>query len=561
MLKELSINNFALIDDLKINFVGGFNVFTGETGSGKSIILDALSLVLGKRADRSLIRKDRKKSVIEAIFFVRESNESIRLFLEREEIDQNDGTIFLRRELFEDGHSTARINGKMVTTAVLKSISSLLISIHEQNEFDEIMSRDNQLDILDSFAGTKTVPGYSLYQKKYADYLQVCKNLREISEVSRSTDIHREMDILNYQIEEIKQAEPFLKEADRIENQILTLEKAEEISSSIHSAYDSIYVGRENILDKINTIIKRFEKFSGIDERLDEWFGILQENYYSLEDLARSIKSGSDYFLYDEALLEELIQKNNLLNKIFSKYGSDYDEVMNFYEQIVRKKDVLSNLESEKERLNQKKLKIEDELSGLSKEITKARQKAASSFEQLLLDELQSIGMLNARFKIQFDLSEDYTLFGKDRIGFMVSFNKGEELKPFHKVASGGEISRFVLSIKKVTAGSNQIQTMVFDEIDSGISGVSANAVGKKLKEISKSKQVICITHLPQVAANADFHYLVSKHEDGNNTYTKVKLLKEGLRIKELAKMISGDEVTQNSINYARELIRDAKIL
>lgn len=561
MLKELSINNFALIDDLKINFVGGFNVFTGETGSGKSIILDALSLVLGKRADRNLIRKNKKKSVIEAVFFVRENDESIRLFLEKEEIDPNEGTIFLRRELFEDGHSTARINGKIVTTATLKNISFLLLSIHEQNEFDEIMVRENQLDILDSFAGTKTLSDYILYQEKYAYYIEICKALKEINDLSRTTDINREMDILEYQIAEIRQAEPFLKEADQIENQILTLERSEEISSSIHSAYESIYLGRENILDKMNFIIKQFEKFSGIDERLDEWFGILQENYYSMEDLARSIKSESDHFIYDERLLEELLQKNNLLNKIFSKYGSDYNEVMKFYEQIIQKKDHLSNLETEKENLNRKKNEAENELSVLSKKITKNRQEEALSFEQFILDELQSIGMTNARFKIQFDLSDEYTLSGKDRICFMVSFNKGEDLKPFNKVASGGEISRFVLSIKKVTAGSNRVQTMVFDEIDSGISGVSANAVGRKLKEISKNKQVICITHLPQVAANADFHYLVSKYEDGNNTYTKVKLLREELRIEELAKMISGDEITQNSINYARELIRDAKIL
>lgn len=561
MLKELYISNFALIDEQRINFVGGFNVFTGETGSGKSIILDALSLVLGKRADRSFIRKNQKKSVIEAVFFLKDTDIRIKKFLDEEEIDFNGGTVFLRRELFDDGHSTSRINGKTVTISALKVMASMLLSIHEQNEFDEIMLKENQLEVLDLFSQMRMSDEYLSYGKKYEEYTTIDKKIQEIEKVSRSTDINREMDILDHQIAEIEHSSAFLKDAENIGNQIEKLEKAEAILTSIHSAYDSLYSEKSNVLDSISSMIKNFEKFSGLDKKIDEWLMILQESFYALEDLARTIKSNADDFAYDESLLEELLQQNNQINKVFSKYGSNYDEVMEFYRDIVDKRKFLSNLEEEKGKLFDQKSQIIQELSVISDKMTKNRKEAAAAFEAAILEELQSLGMVNARFQIDFLSQEEYGSTGRDQICFMVSFNKGEDVKPFNKVASGGEISRFVLSLKKVTAGSNQIKTMVFDEIDSGISGISAYAVGKKLKEISRNKQVICITHLPQVAANADFHYLVSKYEDHHTTYTRVKLLREEMRVEELGKMISGDEITSNALNYARELIEESKLL
>lgn len=561
MLKELYISNFALIDEQRINFVGGFNVFTGETGSGKSIILDALSLVLGKRADRSFIRKNQKKSVIEAVFFLKDTDIRIKKFLDEEEIDFNGGTVFLRRELFDDGHSTSRINGKTVTIAALKVMASMLLSIHEQNEFDEIMLKENQLEVLDLFSQMRMSDEYLSYGKKYEEYTTIDKKIQEIEKVSRSTDINREMDILDHQIAEIEHSSAFLKDAENIGNQIEKLEKAEAILTSIHSAYDSLYSEKSNVLDSISSMIKNFEKFSGLDKKIDEWLMILQESFYALEDLARTIKSNADDFAYDESLLEELLQQNNQINKVFSKYGSNYDEVMEFYRDIVDKRKFLSNLEEEKGKLFDQKSQIIQELSVISDKMSKNRKEAAAAFEAAILEELQSLGMVNARFQIDFLSQEEYGSTGRDQICFMVSFNKGEDVKPFNKVASGGEISRFVLSLKKVTAGSNQIKTMVFDEIDSGISGISAYAVGKKLKEISRNKQVICITHLPQVAANADFHYLVSKYEDHHTTYTRVKLLREEMRVEELGKMISGDEITSNALNYARELIEESKLL
>lgn len=561
MLKELYISNFALIDEQRINFVGGFNVFTGETGSGKSIILDALSLVLGKRADRSFIRKNQKKSVIEAVFFLKDTDIRIKKFLDEEEIDFNGGTVFLRRELFDDGHSTSRINGKTVTISALKVMASMLLSIHEQNEFDEIMLKENQLEVLDLFSQMRMSDEYLSYGKKYEEYTTIDKKIQEIEKVSRSTDINREMDILDHQIAEIEHSSAFLKDAENIGNQIEKLEKAEAILTSIHSAYDSLYSEKSNVLDSISSMIKNFEKFSGLDKKIDEWLMILQESFYALEDLARTIKSNADDFAYDESLLEELLQQNNQINKVFSKYGSNYDEVMEFYRDIVDKRKFLSDLEEEKGKLFDQKSQIIQELSVISDKMTKNRKEAAAAFEAAILEELQSLGMVNARFQIDFLSQEEYGSTGRDQICFMVSFNKGEDVKPFNKVASGGEISRFVLSLKKVTAGSNQIKTMVFDEIDSGISGISAYAVGKKLKEISRNKQVICITHLPQVAANADFHYLVSKYEDHHTTYTRVKLLREEMRVEELGKMISGDEITSNALNYARELIEESKLL
>lgn len=555
MLKELYIQDFALIDELRINFVSGFNVFTGETGAGKSIIMDALSLVLGKRADRSFIRKDRKKSTIEAVFFLAGEDSRIQDFFRKEELDFNEGTIFLRREIFDDGHSTSRINGKMVTISVLKKLAANLISIHEQNEFDQIMLKENQLSVLDEFGGTDILE----YENKYREYLRLNNELRRMEESFASSDVNREIDILEYQIREIHQAKHLLKKADQIEHEIEKLEKSEAISSGIQFAYEKLYSGKENILDTLNEILKKMQIFEQVDEKISHWVSSIQEALYLIDDLARSVKSGSDDFVFDEALLERLTEENDLVNKIFSKYGKSYAEVLQFYKEISARREFLLHLDENKADLLQEKEKIEQEMRDLAQKISEYRKKSALRFEVLLLEELKSLDMKNSVFRIDFLTSEGFLPTGRDELCFMVSFNKGEPLKPFSKIASGGEISRFVLSMKRVTASKERIGTMVFDEIDSGISGVAAFAVGKKLKEISREKQVICITHLPQVAANGDFHYLVSKQEGSRGTSTGVRLLKTEARVNELSKMISGSEITASSLNYARELIEDAK--
>lgn len=561
MLKELYIQDFALIDELRINFVSGFNVFTGETGAGKSIIMDALSFVLGKRADRSFIRKEKQRSTIEAVFFFSAENQRLADFFEGEGLDFNEGTIFLRREIYDDGHSTSRINGRMVTISILKKLASGLLSLHEQNEFDEIMLKENQLSVLDEFIGMNAEHCYLEYDRRYREYRELKKQLRELEESYITSDVNRELDILAYQIREIKEAKDFLKKADQIEHEIGKLEKSEEISKNIHFAYEKLYSGKGTILDELNEIQRRFQPFEQLDEKIDAWLSSLREAFYLLEDLARNIKSGMDDFVYDENLLERLSEQSDLVNKIFSKYGQNYGEVLKFYQEISKRKEFLLHLDENKEKLLRKKQELEAEMKTLAEKISQCRREGASRFEKLIAEELKSLDMTNAVFRIDFSQDSQFLPTGRDEICFMISFNKGEQLKPFSKVASGGEISRFVLSLKRVTASNDRIETMVFDEIDSGISGAAAHAVGRKLKEISREKQVICITHLPQVAANGDFHYLVAKHEDARGTTTKVKLLKAESRVNEISKMISGNEITATSLNYARELVEDAKRL
>lgn len=561
MLKELYIRDFALIDQLKINFVSGFNVFTGETGAGKSIIMDALSFVLGKRADKTFIRQNKDKAVIEAVLFLKEGSLDIDQLLKNEEIDLNDRTLLLRREIFEDGHSTCRINGRLVTVNLLRKLTSQLISVHEQNEFQEIMLKERQLQILDRFANMLEKEEFQRYTDLFAQYSQKMQELRMIEDSLNSSDINREIDILDYQMQEIDQAKGYLPMAFGIQQEIHKLEQAEEISASIDYAYEKLYAAEHSIVGDLHVIIKRLERFSSVDNLLDGWISSLYECLYTIEDIARSINSNTESFIYDEVLLDELMKKNNILNKLFSKYGKNDEEVMRFYQEISARRDFLSHRDEKKEELRHCIAGLEEKLSYLAAQISAERRSEALKLEEVVREELHSLGMLHAQFKVDCSSAKRYLPEGKDEICFMVSFSKGEPLKPFHKIASGGEVSRFVLSLKKVTAKSEMMNTMVFDEIDSGISGISAKAVGRKLKEISRDKQVICITHLPQVAANGDSHYLVSKMEDESRTYTDVRLLEEEMRIEEIGKMISGEEVTQNSRNYAQELLLESKSL
>lgn len=559
LLKELNIIDFALIDELKINFVNGFNVFTGETGAGKSIIMDALSFVLGKRADKSFIRKTKNKSSIEATFFLENNSSEIQSLFSKEDIDFNGGTVYIQRELYEDGHSTCRINGRSATLSFLKKITGKLISIHEQNEFDDILIRENQLSVLDKYMKIIAFEGYIGYCDIYDQYNKIKKEMDELENSTASYDVAREIDILQYQINEIEKTLPLLKQAEKIERKINKLEKSEEISEIINGIYGKIYQEEDNIIDNINNILRKCERFSDIDERIHEWTSSFYDCLYILEDISRSISSNIEDFYFDENLLRELVDQNNVINKIFSKYGKSYQEVKNFYDNSAERLDYLSTLDEKKKEKLIELNNLEKKLKIFAEGITAKRKNEAIVLENNIKKELFSLGMSNAQFQINFLPLERYSSTGKDDIQFMVSFNKGEELKPLNKVASGGELSRFVLSLKRVTAKTDGVDTMIFDEIDSGISGVAANTVGKKLKEISREKQVICITHLPQIAANGDFHYLVSKIEDEKNTYTKVKLLEKDSRVLEISKMLSGEDVSNTSINYAKELLNDSK--
>ena len=556
MLKELCIKDFALIDYSKINFFEGFNIFTGETGAGKSIVIDALLFALGKRADKSFIRKNKSKTTIEAIFYLESNNkDAIKSLLIEEGIDLDEDMIILRREIYEDGKSTCRLNGKLVTRSFLSLITSLMITIHSQNEFSEILTKESQLNILDDFISLKSDDVYNSYKKIFLSYRLKQEELSQILTTYDNAFMLRELDIIKYQIKEIEEAKLNKGEFEGLESKISLLEHSEEISLLINNIYNDSYSNSDNILKKIDLFKNSLSKFSKSDELINNWYEGFNEVYYKLEDITLTIRDNLDKFSYDYEKLADLKQRYSDINKILLKYGKDIDSVFDYLGEMYNRKNYLENIDSNIINLKNEISSLEIDLENYSKKISQKRLIGISELKSAIVDELISLDMINSKFDIKLENTTEFGINGRDSISFLISFNKGEDLKSFNKIASGGEISRFMLALKKVSATFDNISTIVFDEIDTGISGKAAKVVGEKLKEISKHRQIICITHLPQIAAKGDYHFAVQKLESGDKTHSFITQLSKDERISEIAKMISGDDTSTTSYKYAKEMI------
>lgn len=556
MLKELCIKDFALIDYSKIIFFEGFNIFTGETGAGKSIVIDALLFALGKRADKSFIRKNKSKTTIEAIFYLESNNkDAIKSLLIEEGIDLDEDMIILRREIYEDGKSTCRLNGKLVTRSFLSLITSLMITIHSQNEFSEILTKESQLNILDDFISLKSDDVYNSYKKIFLSYRLKQEELSQILTTYDNAFMLRELDIIKYQIKEIEEAKLNKGEFEGLESKINLLEHSEEISLLINNIYNDSYSNSDNILKKIDLFKNSLSKFSKSDELINNWYEGFNEVYYKLEDITLTIRDNLDKFSYDYGKLADLKQRYSDINKILLKYGKDIDSVFDYLGEMYNRKNYLENIDSNIINLKNEISSLEIDLENYSKKISQKRLIGISELKSAIVDELISLDMINSKFDIKLENTTEFGINGRDSISFLISFNKGEDLKPFNKIASGGEISRFMLALKKVSATFDNISTIVFDEIDTGISGKAAKVVGEKLKEISKHRQIICITHLPQIAAKGDYHFAVQKLESGDKTHSFITQLSKDERISEIAKMISGDDTSTTSYKYAKEMI------
>ena len=556
MLKELCIKDFALIDYSKINFFEGFNIFTGETGAGKSIVIDALLFALGKRADKSFIRKNKSKTTIEAIFYLESNNkDAIKSLLIEEGIDLDEDMIILRREIYEDGKSTCRLNGKLVTRSFLSLITSLMITIHSQNEFSEILTKESQLNILDDFISLKSDDVYNSYKKIFLSYKLKQEELSQILTSYDNAFMLRELDIIKYQIKEIEEAKLNKGEFEGLESKINLLEHSEEISLLINNIYNDSYSNSDNILKKIDLFKNSLSKFSKSDELINNWYEGFNEIYYKLEDITLTIRDNLDKFSYDYGKLADLKQRYSDINKILLKYGKDIDSVFDYLGEMYNRKNYLENIDSNIINLKNEISSLEIDLENYSKKISQKRLIGIAELKSAIVDELISLDMINSKFDIKLENTTEFGINGRDSISFLISFNKGEDLKPFNKIASGGEISRFMLALKKVSATFDNISTIVFDEIDTGISGKAAKVVGEKLKEISKHRQIICITHLPQIAAKGDYHFAVQKLESGDKTHSFITQLSKDERISEIAKMISGDDTSTTSYKYAKEMI------
>jgi len=554
LLNQLYIENFALIDKLELDIEEGFTVFTGETGSGKSIMIDAISFAIGKRADKSFVRKGCKKSIIELTFFIKDNTKKLlEKILKEEDIDIEDNMLILKREIYADGKSLCKINSRNINISFLKKIASYLINIHGQNEFNEL-EESNHINILDSFIGIRKTKPYISYQKTYSEYIKLKKEYQELYENYDKEKNEKELDLLNFQIQEIEVLNLKKDEDKQIEDKIQVIENSQQISKSIDGLYEDLYGKSDNILKILKKYVDEFEEFAALDESLQNISQSLIEQYYMLEELAYLVRDNTSKYDYDEQSKTLLEDRYDEINKIYSKYGDGYEKVIEFLNKAKKEVNFYEQYEEKVSSIKEKLKKFESQLLKESSEVSEIRQKEKNKLEKQIISELETLGMKNVTFKINISSLEKFTSKGIDDVLFQISFNKGEDVKSFNKVASGGEISRFMLALKN-TISSEYEKTMVFDEIDTGISGLASEAVGKKMKDISKTRQVLCITHQGQIASYAQNHINVYKEEDDVSTLTKAIALTQNQRVHEIAKMMDASTKSIKALEHAKELL------
>ncbi len=556
MLKELSIKNFAIIDDLKIEFTEGLNLLTGETGSGKSIIIEALGVVLGGRTSKNLIRTGEDRAIIEALFFI---NDDIKLALSQLGYEDTE-MLIITREISKNYPSISRINGRPVTINILQSITSRLVDIFGQHEHQSLLNISNHIILIDSFGDKVHHDLMSKIGTTYDKYKDEKIRLKEMN--ISSYERERELDLLKFQIDEIEEAKLTLKDDEDIENSFKKLSNMKEIIQGLSQAVEILNnSGFENssileLVDRTTNIISTVYRF---DKSIEPFLKRTSSIRYELQDLAIEISHYLDNLDIDEERLNFLEDRMDLINKLKKKYGSTIGKIHEYRDKIILQYEGLVNFEKEIEKINKLIEGYEKELKDNSRLLSDKRKNIALDLEKKIGLELKELNMDNVLFKVKFEEKKEISSNGMDTIEFLISTNPGEELKPFSKIVSGGEMSRIMLGFKSILAHKDKIPTLIFDEIDTGISGRTAQIVGEKIKKISRNHQVLSISHLPQIAALADSHYVISKDVGDQKSITKIERLDDEKRILEMARLLGGVHVTETTLNHAREMLEMSK--
>lgn len=563
MLRTLTINNIALIKHTEIEFQDGLNILTGETGAGKSIIIDSLNFVLGARADKSLIRHGESEAVVEAEFD--SVNSHVASILDLYDIECEDGLI-ITRKMTVDGKNTCRINGIKLTVSGLREIAKALVDIYGQNENSLLLDVDTHINIIDKFKKDDIFIVKADYEKAYRNYKQV---LHAIKKYSAIENVALRLDILEKQIREIKDFNVTIGEEDELVKQCEMFENSDNIMRTTNEVYNMLSGDSDtNVIDLLSMSIKRLYDISSYDSEVDSLVDRLESAKIEISDIASSVSSIGDRVDIDEYEAEEKQARLRELHNLEAKYGNTESIILSYLEKIEKEYDELGNVEYELDRLRGELDSVYKDMYEKGMILSNARRKCASEFESLVVSELRELGMPNTTFCVNIDtlstkedISNSAGLSGFDNVEFLISPNAGEPLKPLNKVISGGEMSRFMLAIKKISAELDGVNVMVFDEIDTGISGKIAQVVANKLYDISVSKQVLAVTHLPQLASMADSHFLIEKNTDNITTSTNIRLLDFDESVLELAKMIDGiDSGSELGKLHAKNLKENAKI-
>ena len=540
MIQTLHIKNIGIIDDININLNEGFNVLTGETGAGKTLIIGSLQILAGGRFSKEMIRNGENNSFVEMSVYL-------------PNLGYEDDTVIVSREINLKGKNICKINGRLVTVNELKEFMKNIIDIHGQNDNQSILDISTHIDLIDCFADEELYEIKNKYAKLYEEYQELKEEL--LKNYGDDKEKQRKLDLLRYQVTEIEEAN--LKkdeEEELIEKEKLIL-ASEKIAKNLQEARFQI---DENAVDSINISIKSLEKIDGYNFKYSQILERLKNCYYEIQEAARDISDLSSEVDFEENEQIEVEKRLDIINDLKRKYGNDIKEILDYKESIKKEIYEIENLEDYILGLKKKKKELEENMLDYSVKMNKIRYKYASKLSNEINKELKELEMKNAKFSVKIEFSEEYKFNsnGLDKIEFMISTNTGETEKSLIKIASGGEMSRIMLAIKTVLADVDKIPVLIFDEIDTGISGVAANATGDKIRKISKTHQVICVTHLATIAAKGDYNYFISKEVENEKTHTKINLLNEEETVKEIARIASGN-VTEISLNHARELRRN----
>ena len=537
MITNLHIKNIGIIDDIEVDLGQGLNVLTGETGAGKSLIIGSLNIISGGRFSKDMIRKGETNSFVEVALYEPENENSI------------DGTIIISREISVNGKNMCKINGRMVTVNELKEFMKKIIEIHGQNDSQNLLENKEHIKYLDNFSGEKIEELKKENKNLYERYLKIKKELKE--NYGNEKERERKLDLLKYQLQEIEEANLIDGEEEELSNKQKIIENSEKIAKTLQDV--DLAIG-ENAIDIISNSIRNLEKIESFNSKYQETANNLKSAYYELQEISRDITNYKEEVDFDEDEQKEIENRLDLIFSLKRKYGNSIKEILEYKEEVEKEIYRIDNLDEYLNKLKKEEKEIKQKLDIMGEKIHEIREKQGQNLSMEINKNLQDLEMKNAKVNIHVDyIQDEYYENGKDKVVFYIKTNVGEDEKELSKVASGGEMSRIMLAIKAVLASYDNTSSLVFDEIDTGISGKAANAVAEKLAKISEKHQVLCISHLPNIAAVADYHYFISKNIVNERTSTSIKQLNEEEKIHEIARISSG-EINEISIKYAEKL-------
>ena len=542
MITNLHIKNIGIIEDLDINLNKGMNVLTGETGAGKTLIIDSLEIICGGRFSKEMIRNGEDHSYIEICMY------------EPQNINSIDGNIIIAREIYSNGRNTCKINGRLVTVAELKKFMSNYVEIHGQNANQQLFDSNTHIKYLDNFIGKEIIELKSIYSEKYLRYNEIKRELK--NNYGDEKEKQRKLDILKYQLNEIKEAKLKNGEEEKLEEKRKIMLNSEKIAKNLAEASQAV---GENTIDVIGTAVRALEKIEEIDSKYSQTIESLRNIYYEMQEIERDINSYCEDVEFDEQERVEVETRLDTIYNLKRKYGNNIEEILKYAEEIEKEIKKIENAEEYNTKLRKELSGLEMSLNQIATQISNIRKNYALELSKKINKELLELEMKNARINVKVEYKEnEYFENGKDDVKFLISTNIGENESELTKIASGGEISRIMLAIKKVLAEADNVPVLIFDEIDTGISGKAAKSVAEKMKNISQNHQVLCISHLATIAANADYNYFISKNVENGRTSTSVKQLNEQEVLQEIARISSG-EVNEITLKYASEL-RNKKV-